>query len=119
MNSKYGPLILRLGLAFVFIWFGINQLISPESFYGVVPSFLASNVDTVVLLNGILDTVIGLALLFGFKIRIVSVIKIVQLTAIIIALGYNPSAIRDVGILLASVALFFLGPDKWTLDKKL
>ena len=118
MNEKYGPLILRLGLAFVFIWFGINQLISPEGFFGYVPNFLSNQINLIILLNGIFDTIIGLALLIGFKVRIITLIKSVQLTAIIITLGYNDVAIRDIGILFAGISLFFLGPDEWTLDKK-
>ena len=35
--QKYAPLVLRIGLSLVFLWFGISQLVNPESFLGYVP----------------------------------------------------------------------------------
>ena len=38
--KKYSPVILRFGLAIVFLWFGFSQLKNPEPWTGLLPGFL-------------------------------------------------------------------------------
>lgn len=118
-TKRYAPLVLRLGLSLVFLWFGINQLISPDMFFGYVPSWMAINPSTLIFVNGIFETVVGVMLLLGILTRLCAFAFIVHLMVIIIGLGYNDVAIRDVGLLLATLSVFLQGSDAWCLDKKL
>lgn len=36
--KQYAPIVLRIGISLVFLWFGIHQLISPETFLDYVPA---------------------------------------------------------------------------------
>ncbi len=116
--SIYAPLVARLGISFVFLWFGINQLIDPETFMGYLPDFLltTSYAHTIVIFNGCLDLVLGMLLLIGLYTRLASLIIVVRLLAIILNLGYNDVAARDVGLMIVTFSLFLGGADKWSLD---
>ena len=39
-NRKYSIDIVRIAVSLVFLWFGISQIIDPESFLGYVPEWL-------------------------------------------------------------------------------
>ena len=115
--KQYAPLIMRLGLSFVFLWFGISQLINPDYFLGYVPDFLTLP-NLLVTLNGIGETILGTLLLIGLFTRIVSFLLAIHLITIILSLGYNDIAIRDAGLLLVTIAQFIGGADKWCLDSR-
>lgn len=134
--SVYAPAVLRIGLSLVFLWFGVNQLFSPEMFVGYVPQqvvmpmhqFMQSNhlmlvysVEQASLrlisLNGILEIVLGILLLLGLFTRISATVLFLHLLSIAVGLGYNDVMIRDLGLSIALVAVFLNGPDQWTLDK--
>ena len=137
-NKKYSITVVRLGLAFVLLWFGINQLINPESFLGYVPQWLykhditmlhehplqlmhniqVPSVHVVLMSNAIFETIAGLLLLIGFYTRIAAFIAALHLLAIAFSLGYNDIAIRDVGLTLMAASLVFSGAGPLSLDNK-
>ena len=137
-NKKYSTDIVRIALSIVFLWFGINQLINPESFLGYVPQWLyqqepqmmmhgfmqfiqkAPNfVYTIILLNGIFETIFGALLLVGYFTRISAFLLALHLFGISFSLGYNDIAIRDFGLALATLSLIFSGAGEFSLDKQL
>jgi len=109
--EKHAPTVLRLGLSFVFLWFGINQLIDPSNFMGYLPEFLLnlSFASSLVMLNGFVDLLEGLFFLSGKFVRPTAIVAFVHLFAITLSLGYNDIAIRDVGLLFAIAAVFLHG----------
>lgn len=118
--QQYAPIMARLGLAGVFLWFGINQIIDPVSFMGYLPEFLL-NMDsarTLVVANGIAELIAGILLVIGIGVRPVALLLGVHLIAIIISLGYNDIAVRDAGLLALALAVFFWGPDTWCLSQR-
>lgn len=137
-NREYSIVILRLALAFVFLWFGINQLINQESFLGYVPQWLyphdiqmqhqhpmqfmhnipTPSVHIILMANGIFETVAGILLLVGFYTRIAAFIAALHVLAIAFSLGYNDIAIRDVGLAIASFSLVFSGAGPLSLDNR-
>ncbi len=109
MSSKnYAPIVLRLGLAFVFLWFGINQLLSPNDFMGYLPEFLLnlSFASTLVLINGVVDLLEGIFFAWGKYVKLTAAVAFVHLLVITISVGYNDIAIRDVGLLCSIAALY-------------
>jgi len=52
-TKKYSPVILRFGLAIVFLWFGFSQLKNPDSWTSLLPAFLNSSITFIYLNRGI------------------------------------------------------------------
>ena len=119
--EKYTPLILRIGLASVLLWFGINQLIEPAAWSGLVNEFLENIIPaiTLVRINGVAEIVMAVFLILGLFTRIVAVIHALHLLIIISALGYNDIAVRDFGLMVGAIALAFSGGGYLSLDEKL
>jgi len=116
LNKKeIGVYILRSGLAVVFLYFGISQILDQSKWIYFVPDrFLNFYVNEVlkqklVFINGIFDTIIALSLISGLLIRIFSFLGFIHLFSItIFSLGFEPSGIRDLGLAFATLSLFFL-----------
>jgi len=120
MNFKFnkenlGIYILRLGLAIVFLYFGISQILDQSRWIYLVPerffNFYINEVlrSKLVFVNGIFDIVIAFSLLSGLFIKIFSILGFIHLISItIFSLGFTPSGIRDLGLAFAILALFFL-----------
>jgi uncharacterized membrane protein YphA (DoxX/SURF4 family) len=114
-KEEIGVYILRLGLAVVFLYFGISQILDQYKWIYFVPdrflNFYISEIlkSKIVFLNGIFDTVIALSLISGLFIRIFSFLGFIHLFSItIFSLGFEPSGIRDLGLAFAMLSLFFL-----------
>ncbi|MEK6895341.1 MAG: DoxX family protein [Nanoarchaeota archaeon] len=120
INGENGKIVLRISLSLIFLWFGINQIYSPTNWTGFVPSFVSSIISpgTVVLMNGALEIILGLFLIFGLYVRFSSFILSIHLLGIALSMGYNAVAVRDLGLAFATLAIFFNGADKWCLDYK-
>jgi uncharacterized membrane protein YphA (DoxX/SURF4 family) len=121
LKPEYGQIILRISLALVFLWFGINQLYSPSQWTDFVPDFIGKIIpaNTAVILNSSLEVLLGLALLVGFYTRLSALALGVHLFGIALSIGFSAIAIRDYGLALATLALLFLGPDRFCIDSRL
>ncbi len=136
-NKKYSIDMVRIAIALVFLWFGISQIIDPESFLGYIPEWLyqqepqmmqgfmqfmqrAPNfVYIIILLNGIFETIFGILLLIGYFTRIAAFLLALHLLGIAFSLGYNDIAVRDFGLALATASLIFSGAGEISLDNQL
>ena|SRR3989338_857751 len=137
-NKKYSAAIIRVGVAFVLLWFGINQLVNPESFLGYIPQWLyphdaqmqhghpmqlmhnipVPSVHTVLMGNGIFETTAGILLLIGLFTRVTAFIAALHLLVIAFSLGYNDIAIRDIGLAIMAFSLVFSGAGPLSMDSK-
>ena len=135
-NKNYSSPIVRIGLAFVLLWFGFNQLFNPEAFLGYLPEWVLPNhsgmmgpmmthmynagfqADNFIIFNGILDSLIGFFLLIGFYTRIFGLVAAFHLSFIAFSLGYNDVAIRDVGLVAMAVSLVFSGAGRLSFDNR-
>jgi uncharacterized membrane protein YphA (DoxX/SURF4 family) len=114
-KEEIGVYILRLGLAVVFLYFGISQILDQSRWIYLAPDrffiFYIHEVlkSKLVFINGIFDVVIALSLISGLFIRIFSFLGFIHLLSItIFSLGFGPSGIRDLGLAFAMLSLFFL-----------
>lgn len=112
-QEKIGQLILRLGLAGVYLWFGVNQLMDGSKWVKVVPEWATSlsglTAPTIVMMNGILEVVLGILLALGFWMVPVAVILALHLFVIASGFGLTPVGVRDYGLAVATLSLAFLG----------
>jgi uncharacterized membrane protein YphA (DoxX/SURF4 family) len=126
--DNYSRLILRIGLGLVFLYFGLSQIINPERWIDLLPEFI-NNLGfyindilkaKLILLNGVFDLLIGLSLILGIFVKITSVLAFLHLISIsLFSLGFNPSGIRDFGLAISVLSLFFTDDDKFSLDYKI
>jgi uncharacterized membrane protein YphA (DoxX/SURF4 family) len=114
-KENSGIYILRFGLAIVFLYFGISQLLDQSRWIYLIPDrFLNFYIGEIlksklVFVNGIFDTIIALSLISGILIKIFSLLGFIHLLSItIFSLGFEPSGIRDLGLAFAMLSLFFL-----------
>ncbi len=97
-------LILRVGLAFVFLYAGIAAFISPDNWVGYVPSFIEIFLSREVFLqvHSVIDIALGLWLLSNRKIFYASIVSSVFLFGIVI---FN---LRDIDILFRDIAILLM-----------
>ncbi len=114
-KEKFVILLLRLGVAFAFIYPAISAWIEPTNWIGYFPTWMKGFVPDAVLLHafGLTEIIIGIWILYGKKIFIPSVLASLYLTAIIVLNWQSFDVIfRDVSILTASVALTIKASNK-------
>lgn len=107
----WANLVLRIGVAFAFLYPPINALYNPESWLAYFPQFTRGIVSDDLLLHafGVVEVVIALWILSGRKIFWPSAAATVALTAIV-AFNLNSFEVvfRDLSIAAASLALAIL-----------
>ena len=104
----------------VYLWFGVSQLINPTNFIGYLPGFIFSSpyATAFVIGNGVFEVIAGGLLLSGKFTRIAALLLGLHLCGIAIELGYGDVAVRDFGLMLATMAIALHGPDNWCLDAR-
>ena len=118
-----GLFLLRLGIGFVFLIFGIDKLTHPMGWVLFLPA-AASDILSKTHLNpyvflrmqGILEMVIGIQLLVGIFTRLTGVLAVTTLCLIVYAVGFDPIGIRDLGLLFSGAAIVLLGPGDFSAD---
>lgn len=119
MNPKYAPVVLRAGLAFVFLWFGLNQIIDQSIWVSLIPDWVVTltgiSAKTFVILNGVFEVGMAVLLAFGIQTRIVSALLFIHMFAIIADVGLTPVGIRDIGLMVALLSVSLRGTDEYSL----
>lgn len=114
-STNTSNLFLRLGLAFVFLWFGIDKFIHPSywlnawlpSWFQSVLNFLNISGLNFVYANGIFEVIIGLGFLFNIFVKLFAFLTVIFLLSITLSFGLNEVIVRDVGLIGAASALLF------------
>ena len=119
-NKDYSVFIVRIGLALVLLWFGFDEIINSENWFGFIPTWIVSiipfSLKTFIVINGIFEIIVGSLLLIGFFTRVVAIISAFHLLSIALAVGYNDIAVRDFGLSLMAISLIFSGAGVLSLD---
>jgi uncharacterized membrane protein YphA (DoxX/SURF4 family) len=117
---KYSFLVLRIGLGIVFLWFGIDKIINPLNWAGWVPEGIRPLIpfddEVHMAIQGVVEGALGALMVAGLFTRIVGIISSAVLLAIIIAIGLNDIAGRDIGLLGGALALAMGGGGELSLD---
>jgi hypothetical protein len=114
-TSNATELLLRIGVAFSFIYPPVSAFINPYSWIGYIPEFMTVlPIESIALLHifGIFELLIGLWLLFGKRIFIPSILAALFLALVV---GFNWTQMdvlfRDIPIFLMAVCLTLLYVD--------
>lgn len=115
-----GPVVLRIGIALVFLWFGMEQLISTQGWTNLIPKAITDitglSASTIVYFNGAFEVVFGLCLLFGYFTRTVALFLAFHMLDIMVVVGYNAVGVRDFGLAIATIKIFLHGMDSCSID---
>ncbi len=117
--KKYAPVVVRVGIALVVLWFGVEQILHPEMWVFLLPTWttmLGLSPTVLIYLNGAFELVVGTALIAGIATRYTALIIALHLFDIAYTVGYGDVAVRDVGLALSAVSIFLNGRDDWSLD---
>jgi len=107
-KERLAHIVLRLGVAFAFLFPAINAWFDPNSWIGYFPDFVHGYVPDLVLLHafGAVEIVLALWILSGWKIRIPALVAVAVLGGIIIFDSVDFQVLfRDVSIAAAALAL--------------
>ena len=117
-QHEWGLTILRLGLAVVFLWFGFSQLFDGVAWVSWVPEWATALIPIppamIVLLNGLLEVILGTLLAANILVRPIALLLTLHLALITFEIGATAIGVRDLGLTLATLALFFLTPKRPT-----
>lgn len=120
-RQEFGLHLLRLGLAAVFLWFGFSQLMDGIHWVTIVPdwavSFLHLPPAMIVLLNGSFEVIMATLLAMGFFVRITSLVLALHLLLIAFDFGFTATGIRDLGLVIATLALSFIFTKKPSVEE--
>ena len=114
-REKFVSFLLRAGIGFSFLYVGVMAFINPDAWIGFIPSFVEIIIsrELFLIFHGILDLILGLWLLSGWKVFYASIVSGVLLFFIVIFNLVSLDVIfRDITILLAAIALGILSKDK-------
>lgn len=107
-GNALSQLLLRLGLATVFLYAAVSGALRPDEWVGYLPSILTDHFDAKLLLKifSVYELALGILLLSGLYVRYVSLLCAVTLVGIIVS-NFSLLAIsfRDIGLALTALAL--------------
>jgi len=114
-SLKYSNLVLRLSLAIVFFWFGIDKFFHPDYWVNAwVPQsvvlfaqyFKLRAVD-VVYIVGVFEILVATSLVTNIFVALFSFLAVVFLAGIMVFLGFSEVLVRDIGLMGAFLSLIF------------
>lgn len=112
-NDKIRHVLLRIGVALIFVSFGMWEIVQPSYWIAFVPKPIAQMVSPSLFINlhGLLLLIIGLGILTGTYLRISAMLAVLVMISIIASLwyesGFSDIIIRDMVVLIAALALVF------------
>ena len=107
-------LVMRLFLAFVLGWFGVNEILNPRYWSGYIHpmalELLPIPILPLVQGHGAILTFLAICFLFRFQLRYMGVIAILVLLSIIGGLismnGFDEIVVRDIGLLGLALSIW-------------
>ena len=111
--------ILRVGIAITFLWIGVLIFKEPGAWGGLLQPWAADllpiPIKQAMIGTAILDLVIGFLLLVDVWIWPAALIGSAHLVIVLVTTGITIVTVRDIGLLAATVALFWdRFPFAWT-----
>jgi uncharacterized membrane protein YphA (DoxX/SURF4 family) len=110
---------LRIGLGGTFVYAGLSIITSPERWVDFIPEYISRFIaeSHFIVFYGILEIILGILLLSGFFISLVSFIAFVNLLFIMAFWGINDTTFRDFGLSMAALTLFIISLKSYPFKK--
>ena len=103
--------ILRVGLGITFLWIGILIFRDPQYWSSYMQPWAANLLfvpaEQAMLGTAVLDVAIGLLLLIDLWVWVAGLLGTFHLITVLIVSGIDVITVRDIGLLSATVALFW------------
>ena len=105
--------LVKFGIFFIFITFGIWEIIDPSYWLGFAPSFLAKLSYALILIkiHGIALSIVGLGIFFSKRVKLFALFSTMIMLQIVLSLwlssGFTDLLVRDIAILIFSFSLVF------------
>ncbi|MFH0873473.1 MAG: MauE/DoxX family redox-associated membrane protein [Candidatus Komeilibacteria bacterium] len=121
---------LRCGLGFVYLFSGYSKLFAGSNGIGVCTNrveavtlvanyqYIPIDPGTFVIIQSVLEIVLGLILLLGWKIRWAGLISVILLLLFFLLLDFQ-LIWKNMALLGASLALVVTKENRWSLDRRL
>ena len=117
-STKYSYLALRLGLAAVFLWFGIDKMLHPTYWLNAwtpqdIQDLLLKislSCTQFIYLNGVFEILVGLSLVTGVFTKFFSALAALFLVVVLFFVGISEVTVRDFAMIGGFVAII-LWPD--------
>ena len=111
----FAPIVLRLGLSGVFVWFGMSQILDQAAWTSYIPDFVINlsglSATTLVLINGIFEVATAILLVFGIWIRPVAALLFLHMCGIVASVGLDSIGVRDIAIAAGLLSVTLYGND--------
>ena len=120
--QKYAVPLLRISIALVFLYFGISQIITPETFIGWLPSeasIIPVAPRILIIFNGLFEVFFGTLLFLGLYIRLSAFLLGAHLFGITITIGFTEIGVRDFGLAMATLAMVLMPASEFSLEEYL
>lgn len=119
--KPFAPIVLRIGISLVFLWFAFDQFLNPMSYVGFIPQSILDlspvSANVIVHLNALFEIIFGTALILGFYTRFAALLLALHLLDITYVVGFDGLGVRDFGLSIATLAVFMYGKDFFSLDR--
>lgn len=104
--SKYSPLVLRIAIGFVFIWFGWSSIFQTDMWVRLVPEWATALLSAAALvkIHGVVELVFGVFVVVGVYTRISALILFLSILHTVFLVS-GPTQARDISITIATLAL--------------
>ena len=113
--ATHNGFIMRIFLAFVFLWFGVSEFADPANWVSYMPSFvsvLGLDANFLVVIHGLFLIVLSFCLIFKLFLRIASfaaILILLQITfglLVISKFEINEIVVRDIGLLGLAIGIW-------------
>jgi uncharacterized membrane protein YphA (DoxX/SURF4 family) len=101
-SEQLSILAMRFGVGSMFLWFGMDKWAEPEMWFGWVPLWmmrLPVQPQPMMIFIGMVEFCLGLALLTGRRLRLVSAVCAAALLFANLMIGVSDSTVRDAAVL--------------------
>ena len=122
-HKHWGTLFARIGIAAIFLWFGIDKFVHTANWIGWVPNWMITlipiSIEKFMYVQGAVEILAGILLGIGYKVRLASCLAVITLLGVELAMlgtGQTETMLRDAGLLAASLSLLMTGSDCLSLD---
>ena len=114
-SLRYSNLVIRLSLAIVFFWFGIDKFFHPDYWVNAwVPqsvSLFAANFKIrptdIIYMSGVFEVLVATSLVTNIFIVFFSSLAVLFLASVTAFSGFSEVLVRDIGLMGAFLSLVF------------